>query len=496
MTEQIRLLLDRGDDGDDEEALRLCEGELAQALGDADVLVLKSEALRNLDMYEEAVGAARQAVSARNGAAFTHLALGEALLDLHDGTDDPGVLAEAEQSLVAATERDAESWRSWYWLAEARYRRGDAQGALDVMPWVAQQSGFDPAYVSRAARLVADGARPRPLAERSGAGRHPDVCRLLGIALRAAGEHASAREELLFAQGFDPVSPELDYQLALTAFAAGDPSGALEHLLLISWLPAFYEVAELAAHARLALGQTADAARLMEDSLRRAREAQAYPDTLDRLERSVLALTEARQGSRAAERLPPVDLDPVRQTLLASIREPMFGLACRTFEDHCLEMGRLACARYEASGRSLDLAKFIARTARIYAHPDLAQATWESAEGQLGDVWGALEDGERLMVSGLLVLGAWLRNSEEFQGKDGRVLAAGAAALAAEAVRERAVPDELRARAEGLTDTVAAEPGPVPVHVAEGYLDEVLGRERAGGLVREVLAASQKVVGG
>lgn len=108
MEDAIRYLLDRGEDGDDEEAIRLCDQALALAPGDATMLVLKSEALRNLDMYEEAVGFARQATLARNGAGFTHKALGLALLDLAEDLDDAALLVEAEGALRAAAERDAE----------------------------------------------------------------------------------------------------------------------------------------------------------------------------------------------------------------------------------------------------------------------------------------------------------------------------------------------------------------------------------------------------
>jgi tetratricopeptide (TPR) repeat protein len=485
MDHHIRYLLDRGEDGDDEEALRLVDDALVQAPGMADLLVLRSEALRNLDLYEEAVAAARSASRAHESAAHTHAALGEALLDLADENDDPALLEEAKEAFEAALVRDPDLSSAHYWLAECSIRLGSASEGLVRMAGVARTTGWDQAALTRVARLVDEGVRPLPLEDRDGPRWHPDENLLLGMALRRAGDLEGARTEFDTERTFDPLSREPDYQSARVTALAGDSTGALDQLTWPCEAEGFYEAWVLRGEILASLGRATEARAAIEHALPAARRW-ADPSVVEALEIRLLNPLEGAAPS-AADGANLQD-----EILRAMLREQRLASAHDSPQSHSLQMARAAMARYAQSGRSEDAAWRIARTARAHTDPRLAGEAWSAGVTQAGDAWEELTTTEGLALSGLIVLAAWFATSGEFEGRDCGVLAAGALALTEHAIRDaeqhgRTVTayDE---RLEGMRAQLRAleAEGPVGLDAAGRFVEAVIGLPGGVGLMHEL----------
>lgn len=485
MDHHIRYLLDRGEDGDDEEALRLIDDALIQAPGVAELLVLRSEALRNLDLYEEAVAAARSASRAHESAAYTHAALGEALLDLSDENDDPALLEEAKEAFEAALLRDPDLSGAHYWLAECSVRLGSAPEGLVRMAGVARTTGWDQAALTRVARLVDEGVRPLPLMEREGPRWHPDENLLLGMALRRSGDLDGARTEFDTERTFDPLSREPDYQYARANALAGDAAGALEQLAWPCAAEGFYEAWVLRGEILATLGRPTEARAAIEHALPAARRW-AEPAVVEALELRLLNPLEG--GAPSAE--DGVSLQD--EILRAMLREQRLASAHDSPQSHSLQMARAAMARYAESRRAEDAAWRIARTARAHTDPRLASEAWTAAVTQAADAWDELTTTETLALSGLIVLAAWFSTSGEFEGRDCAVLAAGALALTEHAIRDaeahgRTVTayDEKLDNMRGQLRALEAE-GPVRLDHAGRYVEAVIGLPGGVGLMHEL----------
>lgn len=481
MEREIRYLLDRGAEGDDQEALRLCDEALASGGVSPELLVLKSEVLRNLELYAEAVEAARTAARLRDGAASAHLAYAEALIDLADESGDDTLLEEAAAALDAAIERDRELWRAWYWRAELHVRRGQPGLALEILPWIALHTNWHVTYVRRTERLIFDGARPHPEGVRAPRALHPDVQRLLGIALRAAGDFPAAREEFVSAAHRDPLSPELAYQLALTELAAGFSHGALTWLEWPCQVEGFYEAHELAAITLLRQRRIPKAREHLEEAIRSARSLGADEAYVGRLEKAALELSDKLADPRYA--LEPEQKSVHDEVLAAAAREQRLRTANRDFAAHCLQMARTACRRFEDFGRDPSVAWYMIRTAGVHSHPALSDAAWEGAQEQAGESWARLDDNERLALAGIMVLGEWLNASDDFDGKDWRVLAVATAKLV-EGVA-RATGDEASiGEAEEFAERVGAAPGSLDRDAAWGLVAQAIGPRGEAGLLQ------------
>lgn len=486
MEEAIRYLLDRGDDGDDEEAVRLCDEALCRAPGDATMLVLKSEALRNLEMYEEAVVFARQATLARNGAGFTHKALGLALLDLAECEEDGGSLREGEAALRAGLERDPDDGDLRYWLAEAHARQGHGDRAVEELARVGVEAGWTSTTVARLVRLAMEGTRPRPPLEREVALRHPDTCRTLGIAMRAAGAVSEAYLEIAEAMRVDPMSAELDYQAAATAAVEGRHEHALSLLSPALEFPSFVEAAELAAACAIRLGRGPEARRHLRDAVERAERYGAPEGYLMRLDRQVQLLEEGGEGiADPADVLAP----PEWEIPYSAAREQRLAIGFRSFDDYRATMGRRAARRFAESTLPEFTARYIARTARHYAPRELADRAWEGAMGQVGAAWDLMDGGERQQAAGLLVIGEWLSGADGEGTGDAAVLPAAALGLARGAVEARVVDEALRTRIESAVGAIQGAPRPIALSRAWELVGGLLGAPGEAGPLQEVLAA-------
>ncbi|MBD3174574.1 MAG: tetratricopeptide repeat protein [Armatimonadia bacterium] len=486
MEEEIRYLLDRGEDGDDEEAVRLCDEALRGVPGDATMLALKSEALRNLDMYEEAVELARQATLARNGAAFTHFAYGSALLDLAEEEDRPELLERAEAALREAIDRDEKHSEARFWLAEALARRGEGSAAVEELARLGVDDEWSGPKVARLVRLIADGARPRLPAEREPGHRHPDACRSLAIALRAAGAMEAARAELEEARRADPLSPELDFQSAVTAYVSGDPAEALRLAQPALAFPRLVDAAELAATCALALGDAAEAEQHLRDALRRAERLGAPEAYLMHLDTRIKAV----EGSSEDVPGPPSLVAPPEQEIPASAARDKWsvvGFASR--EEYATTMAATAMARLEDAAKPEVAARFIARTARYYAPPEMADDCWKGASRQMGPAWESLAAGERLQVAGILLVGEWLAGAHGLPSVDGAVLALAAVGSLRSSAKLRRMPEETLQQVEEVATGVGAAPRPMPLDEAWQWVARVLGPVDGEGLLHAVAAA-------
>ncbi len=484
MDHHIRYLLDRGGDGDDHEALRLVDEELTRAPNNAQLLVLRSEALRNLEMYGDAVEAARAASRAHESAAYTHAALGEALLDLAEEEDDEALLGQAGEAFQAALLRDPELWSAHFWLAECTIRLGAADDGLVRMAGVARATSWDQAALTRVARLVADGVRPIAQAEREAQRTHPDENLVLGIALRRAGDLAAAGQEFETERRLDPLSREPAYQLARVEALAGNLPEALAQLAWPCDAEGFFEAWVLRGQVLQALGRATEAKASLERALPPARRW-SDPAEVEALE---LRLLEP-DGDGAWRQ----DGDSLQEEILrAMVREQRLASAHDSPQAHCLQMARAATEVYERAGRAEETAWRIVRTARAHSAPQLASEAWSAAVNQAGDAWEVLTVSETAALAGIIVLASWYATSGEFEGRDCAVLGAAAVSLAEHAVRDaeangRTVTayDELlnRWRAE-LRE--AAEAGPTTMDGAGRIVGEAIGQPGGAGLLHEL----------
>ncbi|MBP7562051.1 MAG: tetratricopeptide repeat protein [Armatimonadetes bacterium] len=492
MDETIRYLLDRGEDGDDEEAIRLCDEALAAAPGDATMLVLKSEALRNLDFYEEAVELARQATLSRNGAGFTHKALGLALLDLADEEEEPSLIPAAEEAFRAAQERDPEDGEIRYWLAEAHARQGQGGRAVEELARLGVEVGWLSTTVARLVRLVGDGARPRPPLERTAALRHPDACRSLAIALRAVGEWEAAYAEIAEAMRVDPIGPELDYQAAAIAYSMGEYERALELVAPALWFPSFVEAAELAAVCFHRLGKAQEARRYYRDATERGERYGAPEQYLMHLDRQVKMLEEG--GADLAE---PTDVlaPPEWAIPYSAAREQRITLGFHSVDEYRRTMARMAATRVAESPQAEFTARYIARTARHYAPPKLAEQAWDRAMGQAGAAWELMDVGERQQLAGLLVVGEWLSGPDGTSPVDAAVLPRAALGLARSAAEARIVDESLHERLNALAAELEGSPSPLSLAHAWDLVAELLGPPGQAGPLQAVLMSPRAEAG-
>lgn len=473
MDHDIRYLLDRGDEGDDQEALRLIDETLRMAPGNAELLVLRSEALRNLELYEEAVEVARAACRAHESSSATHAALGEALLEWSDEADDPqAVLQEALAALERAVAREEEASAADYWLAECLVRLGRPAEAIVRLAGAARARGWDAACLARLERLLADGLRPSPYEKRPFQYRHPDENLLLAIALRRAGDSDGSHAELLSERTLDPLSREPEYQIALI-------SPPEEALGLLEWscsAAGFHEAWTLRGELLADLGRATEARSAHERALREGRPW-VGPDELEFLELRAL-------GTPAPARDEPT----LQQEILeAMVRERRLGQAHPSPVEHCEAMSRAAAGRWAQLERDAEAAWRIARTSRAHCAPELSSEAWYAAVRQMGDSWESLNTAEQQAVSGMIVLASWYAGCAEPSAHDSGVLAAASLELARRAAsdareRGRAV-EEIDATIDELSRRVAEAGEPMELSAAGAVVEAVLGRPGETGVL-------------
>jgi tetratricopeptide (TPR) repeat protein len=484
MDHDIRYLLDRGSDGDDEEALRLLDEALRVAPGNAGLLVLRSEALRNLELYTEAVEVARQACRAHESAGYTHAALGEALLDLAEDEDDPPeLLREAEAALRAALLRSDELRSAEYWLAECLVRLGEKSEGLSRLAGVARASGWDGATVTRVARLIDEGVRPLPAEEREPARLHPDESFLLGAALRRANDLAAARVEFSLERDLDPLNREPDYELAWLAALEGDAKTALSLLEWPCGAEGFFEAWSLRGELLIGLGRVSEARTAFDRALHDARRW-AEEGIVESLELRALGTPDAPSPER--------DGGLHEEVLRASLREQRLAACHEKPVDHALQMARAAGERFDLWECSPEAAWRIARTARAHGAPQLASEAWIAATKQSGEAWEVLTSGETHVVAGIIVLASWFAMTGEFEGRDCTVIAEAAFELMRRATADAkandrnvaAYEERLAARRSELDALEAA--GPMSLSESGRLVEAALGLPGGLGMLHEL----------
>jgi len=484
MDHDIRYLLDRGDDGDDEEALRTIDEALRLAPGNAELLVLRCEALRNLELYEEAIQAARAACRAHESSAHTHAALGEALLEWSDEADDPtATLEEALEALERAVARSEEPIPADYWLAECLARLGRPGEAIVRLAGVARARGWDAACLARLERLLAEGERPVPHAERPAMHWHPDENLLLAIALRRAGDLDGARAELRSERALDPLSREPEHQLALLA----DPEVALALLKWPCSASGFHEAWTLRGELLATLDHPTEARSAHERALREGRRW-VDPSGLEALELRALGTDVARRAPQTLQ----------QEILEAMLRERRLAQAHADASEHCDAMARASAERWDELDRSGEAAWRIARTARAHCAPELSSEGWYAAVRQGGDPWESLTAAEQQAVSGLIVVSTWFANATDPQAWDASVIASAAFELIRRATDEARASGRATERFErtlaGLAEVAASAGVPMGLETAASFVEAAIGRPGETGLLHELAELRPKPV--
>lgn len=340
--------------------------------------------------------------------------------------------------------------------------------------------------VARLVRLISEGARPRPPQQREASLRHPDACRSIGIALRSVGALDEALEEFREAARVDPLSPELDYQVAVVSYIRGGSEDALALLELALSFPTFAEAAELAAACASRMGRRVEAIEYLRDATRRAELAGAPERYVMRLDRQLRAMQDGD-----AARIEPVALSvPSEEEIPCSgSRERSVTLGFRSLDEYRGAMARLAVARFAQSAEPEFTARYIARTAQHYAPPELSERAWSRAMAQAGDVWDSMDGGERYQFAGLFVLGEWLSGPDGTSPVDAAALPAAALGLARAAAEVREVNEGLRERLSAIAAGIEGSPRPLGLSQAWDLVAELLGRPGQAGPMQAILAS-------